>query len=117
MTKSLFEDLTSVFYPEISLPPLWQVIYHEAMRGHHILFDKEKVSYLEETLQKIIPSLTFEVPHNTVVETAITVMRLNSLSEMREYLNKLPDDFYHFFYRTYLYLLENMRFYVKSQLN
>jgi hypothetical protein len=34
-------------YPELDLPPLWEVLYQEAVRGNHMLFRKSDVELFE----------------------------------------------------------------------
>ena len=36
-------------YPGLNLPPLWQVIYQEAVRGHHLLFRKVDIERFTPT--------------------------------------------------------------------
>lgn len=111
MSKNLLEDLTTVFYPDVSLPPLWQVIYHEAMRGNHILFNKERLtSNTEKSSEKHQNDESFII-------IAMNILSLSNLSEMRSSLDQLPSYFYHSVFQIYLRLLESLRLHIKSQLN
>lgn len=60
----------------MNLPPLWNVLYDEALRGNHLLFEgmeREEAGSPDEDLGAII----------------VDLVSLNELSEMVEYINEL----------------------------
>lgn len=49
---SIPENYFEANYPPLPLPMIWRVIYHEAMRGNHILWDKtdlEAIEYMHQS--------------------------------------------------------------------
>ena len=116
MSKNLLEDLMSVFYPDVSLPPLLQVIYHEAMRGNHLVFDREKLASSDLQVRIINSAEAVKLDDQTV-DFVFGLLTLNDLNEIRTKLNSIPTDLYRILYRIYLHLLDNLKIYVKSQLN
>ena len=48
---SIPENFFQTLYPTSELPPLWEVIYQEAMRGHHLLFQRNDVEIFENQVR------------------------------------------------------------------
>jgi len=46
ISENYFED----HYPPLPLPMIWRVIYHEAARGNHLLWDRQDLADVESTL-------------------------------------------------------------------
>lgn len=51
--KPNLENLIQQNYPGPALPPLWEVIYQEAIRGHHLLFKKSDVEQFESEMHDV----------------------------------------------------------------
>lgn len=113
MLKKSLEDLTEVFYPEVALPPLWQVIYHEAMRGHHLLFKK---SWNMSSSEPAYP-LHLEEQQDHLVQIVIDILNCHDLKSMAAIIDSLSMGLYEKVYLVYLQLLDWSRDYVKLQLN
>lgn len=113
MQKKSLEDLTEVFYPQVALPPLWQVIYHEAMRGHHLLFRKALVA----TPSGEAYLLEKEEQQDYLVQIVMEILNCPDLKSMSAIIDGLPMALYQKIYLVYLKLLDWSRDYVKQQLN
>ena len=83
----LREDVLTDLYdtPEF-LPPLWRVIYQEAMRGHDILFPS--LAFSDEPLTEI----TIEADELQISEISCTIMAASDLSEMKRLIARLSPE-------------------------
>jgi len=104
------------YYPEVNLPPLWQVIYQEAIRGHHILFqraDVERFEAAEGVSEPWLDSAFTEELEGLVVDLAGSA----DLQEMVHIIDDLPEATRRNLYYMYRRVLWMWRCYVKDQLN
>lgn len=77
------ESLIQSNYPDLNLPPLWQVIYQEAIRGNHLLFDKKEVETFEA--ERVYFSKNWDDLVNEEIEELIT--HLAGCSDLREMMD------------------------------
>ncbi len=82
------EDLKYTPHPELDLPPLWQVIYHEAIHGNHILFEKELVDFFEKDISKSEHSFSDEQTEH-LVTSALILMSTTDFQKMRSLVKRL----------------------------
>ncbi|MCX6125218.1 MAG: hypothetical protein NTV34_10815 [Proteobacteria bacterium] len=50
-SQNIFENYFESNYPPLPLPMIWRVVYHEAVRGNHILWDRVDLDAIEEHVQ------------------------------------------------------------------
>jgi hypothetical protein len=84
---SAFEDQFLSSSPEAALPPTWQVIYNEGIRGNHILFSKDDVTRFrgESDLTDQVPELDIGEP---VSDAAFEVFTASGFPEMAEIIDR-----------------------------
>lgn len=73
------ENYFETNYPPLPLPMIWRVIYHEAMRGNHLLWDKVDLDEIEAT----VTSPNFKVnPEDKHLVTHFMAKFLSTISFM-----------------------------------
>jgi hypothetical protein len=114
-SASLLENLIQQNYSRTDLPPLWEVIYQEALRGHHLLFKRSDVEDFESSL-----SSNQNFDHNlyeSLEEIVVSLVSSNDLNTMVRIIDSLPRaerrNLYLFYQRT-VWLWRN---YSKESLN
>jgi hypothetical protein len=110
--SSLCEDLLIDQYAQPAfLPPLWRVIFQEAMRGHHLIFSKgimeskPEESRLEGTTRK------------SLEEFCVHLFAAPDLQSIRTMINFLPLDEQKQLFVIYLKLMQSLREENKAALN
>ena len=99
-----------------SLPPLWQVIYYEAVRGHHILFDHLDVVEARQLESK--PSQTISAEElEQLCESVVTIISCSDLASMRRAIKECPDCLRHQLFTIYRHFVEAWRQHLKCHLN
>lgn len=90
MRNQILENsMFSIYQNPDFLPPLWRVIYQEAIRGHHVLFDHiPQSSYGARTLTLGRPGAQSGLSEN-ILETIADIIKSSSITEMKEIINKL----------------------------
>ena len=94
---------------------LWQVIYQEAIRGHHLLFKRADVD-LFETIQMNAHTADYGV-FESLEEIVVDLVSSNDLNTMIQIIDALPITQRHslfLFYQRALWIWKN---YSKDQLN
>ena len=71
------------------LPPLWRVIYQEAVRGHHVLFDHvPHGKYSARSLTLSRPGISSGITEN--LQKAIgSILKAHSITEMKLIIRRL----------------------------
>ncbi len=49
--SSIYENYFESNFPPLPLPMIWRVVYHEAIRGNHILWDRADLDSIENLHQ------------------------------------------------------------------
>lgn len=98
------------------LNPTWRVIYQEAVRGHHIIFDS--------AAHHPSPQLTLERgrvdnPKNahTVEETFMSMLLSSDMNEIRRIAQSLSAVNYQFLYHIYLRTIQSWSWELRASLN
>jgi hypothetical protein len=115
MRSSMSEALIHLSYPESTLPPLWEVIYQEAIRGHHLLFRRDDIERYECDGNESFwqdASLTDELER--IVLRIIAAADLQAMVKTIDSLRDEDRQSLYFFYRRSLWM---WRHYMKSRLN
>lgn len=103
-------------YPGVGLPPLWEVIYQEAIRGHHLLFRKDEVEKFDSELCGT--DAGFDQAFSDEIEgIVVAVVEAADLQGMIDVIDSLREETrknLYFMYRRVLWMWRN---YVKEQLN
>ena len=111
--ESLIQDNN---YSGLELPPLWQVIYQESMRGHHLLFrpvDTERYEMLAERDE----SWSSDELTDEMERIAMRLVACPDLQAMVRIIDGLPDNTrrsLYVFYKRLLWVFQN---YVKRHMN
>ncbi len=75
-------------YPESPLPKLWQIIYQEAIRGNHILFEQNDVErFSTATLSEQECPKSFET---SIEEIICSILYSNNLTQMKAIICSCP---------------------------
>ncbi len=120
MSASPFlESFIHASYPGTNLPPLWQVIYQEAIRGHHLLFRPVDVARFEASAVGLGQSEAWlDQSITDDLETIVVqVIGCADLQGMINIVDALPEERRCNLYFMYLRLLWMWRHHVKEQLN
>ena len=115
-SSAVLEIMIQSNYPGLNLPPLWQVIYQEAVRGHHLLFRKVDIDRFDRAINGIDVWIN-ETLSDSLEEVAVTIVACNELQDMINIIDALAEaerrNLY-IFYRRILWMWQN---YAKNQLN
>lgn len=84
---SILESFFMSNYHDANLPPLWQVIYQEAIRGHHLLFRKEDVELFSNDRLKS----SAEIDDSWSDDIEPVVMDLLYASDLQEMVDRIDD--------------------------
>ena len=115
-SSALLEGLIHQNYPGLALPPLWQVIYQEAIRGHHLLFrrcDTERY----ETAATEAELWQDQAVTDELEAIAVDIVACPDLQSMVDLIDSLEDHTRRNLYLMYRRVLWMWRNYVKDQLN
>jgi hypothetical protein len=97
------------------LPNNWRVIYHEAFRGNHLLFDAADVESFSSARKT---SFVASSSHKKVaLRAAVRIVGEQSISTMRDEVNSLGIESKYYLFRLYLRYVESMRDQVKNSHN
>jgi hypothetical protein len=92
--------------PPTNLPPLWEVIYQEAIRGNHLLFHR-----IIADQSAVIPQL------DTVEEVVLSLLGCTDLQAMVHIIDQLTDNQYIGLYHLYRHVLRMWAGYSKDRLS
>jgi len=110
--SSLSEDLLMDQYAQPAfLPPLWRVIFQEAMRGHHILFSKSVLQSISEDTKLNGES------KESLEEFCVHLFAAPDLKSIRTMISFLPHDEQKQLFVIYLRLMQTLREENKSSLH
>jgi len=115
-TSPILENFIQMSYPGVRLPPLWQVLYQEAVRGNHMLFRRTDVERYDATL--INPDMWADAEIGEDFETLVLrLVGCADLQSMIRVVDSLVDDRrreLYFMYRRIIWVWCN---HIKNQLN
>jgi hypothetical protein len=100
LALSVIEEQFLSSNPSLGLPPTWQVIYQEGIRGNHILFSKNDVSSFRENSDLLDLSQATE-NCEAIAEAAYEVMTAASFPAMTEIIDKCELEIRHGLFRVY----------------
>lgn len=117
MTSSaILENFIHSNYPGVNLPPLWQVIYQEAIRGHHMLFRRSDVEMFDRETGN--HEMAFDAGFDDDMEImALKLISCADLQAMIKVVDALAVEERRSLYFMYSRVLWMWRNYVKEQLN
>lgn len=101
------QNLIKESYPDYNLPPLWQVIYQEATRGNHILFND--LDFDRNAKAKL------DLDYITFVMSEIA--SCSTLRDMKNMLAIIPEAGIIQVYNYYLIYLEQLKYQLRNTLN
>ncbi len=88
-SANLYENFFEESYPPLPLPMIWRVIYHEAVRGNHILWNSDDLASIEHSLQaaqfKIAPT-----EHDTIIQFMANLTSCGDFRELHNMIKGLP---------------------------
>lgn len=88
---AMYENLFETSVPPLPLPMVWKVIYSEAIRGNHILFDTEDLSAIESFYHSKDFRLK-EENNGPMAKFAVKFFSSSDFQEMRRLIKALPID-------------------------
>ncbi len=102
--SSLSEDLLMDQYAQPAfLPPLWRVIFQEAMRGHHMLFSKSLLQSMSGV------TLMDGEATESLEEFCVHLFAAPDLKSIRTMISFLPQDEQKQLFLIYLKLMQSLR--------
>ncbi|MBM4251057.1 MAG: hypothetical protein FJ146_03725 [Deltaproteobacteria bacterium] len=114
-SSPLLENLIQQNYSGVELPPLWQVIYQEAMRGHHLLFQRSDVELFESL--KSTYELTELASLSHIEENVMEILCCHDLDSMVRVIDAMPIGQRHLLFVLYQRALKLWRSYSKEHMN
>ena len=84
LALSIIEEQFLSSNPSLGLPPAWQVIYQEGIRGNHILFSKDDVQAFRDSA--VLNDSIEE--SDALADVAYEVMTAASFSAMTEIIDR-----------------------------
>jgi hypothetical protein len=90
-SANVYENFFESNVPPLPLPMVWRVIYNEAIRGNHILFDAEDIKSIDEYFH----SSNFKLrPENNgpMAKFAVKFFGSSDFAEMKSLFKALPLD-------------------------
>ncbi len=117
--KATYENLIAdSYHTQDLLPPLWQVIYQEAIRANHIIFHAEDVIRFNEETSRTYDSLTLDRPTpRHIRDSAYALFTAQSLADMRRIIASLDWPSRRMIFKIYLNLIMQLRKDIKAGLN
>ncbi len=99
------------------LAPLWQVIYYEAIRSNHILFDAADLTqFVEDTAaqKKQYRSIKDD---GSIERSFVQLLKCSNLTETRNYINQQPFAQRKQIFTMYLRYIDSLKANIKQSLN
>lgn len=104
------------FHDDHSLPPLWQVIYQEAIRANHIIFEKQDVECFESD-RSHEPICEHKIDFQDLSNIMISLFSSPDLGEITKKISSLPYRRKKQVYKIYRRFIESFRYQYKQSLN
>ena len=116
LARATSESIISEIYQSHALPPLWEVVYQEGIRGNHFLFTQDDLRAFEDALcgQALIGE---GFGSRGVEELVIPILESANLQEIRKILSSLTFDQKLDLFVLYKRALEFWGFHLKTVLN
>ena len=116
MEKSaLRENILLESYFNAPLPPLWEVVYQEAIRGHHLLFSKLEIANFESDRFK--PVLMTEEESDQLADLVTAIAHCSDLQSMLDMIEAQSEPARYALYNLYKKMLSVWGDYRKQLLN
>ena len=108
-------DLQEIIYDYPEIPTFWQIIYQEAIRGHHLLLleDDGVVSQHDVVLNETDKESVVE----SMTQHITKIASLNDLTTIHSYLSTLTKKEKLLLYHFYFQFLEDYKIQVRNSLN
>jgi hypothetical protein len=110
LNESSLNDLLEAY---ACLPQNWRVIYHEAFRGNHLLFDSRDVEQFGQAAIK----QTTRTEKKHALRAAVKLASSTNLTDMKMQISGLGVESKYYLFRLYLRYVASLREQVKSHLN
>lgn len=86
---NIFENYFESNYAPLPLPMIWRVIYHEAMRGNHILWDAKDLEAIDQMHQS--PEMKMNEEDRSAITTfMVKFMAGSDYRQLTEMIKALP---------------------------
>src|SRR5262245_35555528 len=112
-SSPILENFIQSNYLGVGLPPLWEVIYHEAIRGHHLLFSRTDVERYDRDLSQNAFWEDAQVTEE-LEAVAVKIVACAELQDMVRLIDALSDDQRRNLYTMYRRVLWMWRNYIKE---
>ena len=88
---AVYENFFESNVPPLPLPMVWRVVYNEAIRGNHILFDVEDLKAIEEFYHS--PDFKLNAENNVpMTKFAVKFFSSTDFKDMKAMIKALPLD-------------------------
>lgn len=87
-SSSIRENYFETTYPPLPLPMIWRVIYHEAMRGNHILWERNDLDAIEQKYQTAEFQMT-EEDRNVITKFMVRFLGCSDFRELQAMIREL----------------------------
>lgn len=116
MEKSaLRENILLETYFNAPLPPLWEVVFQEAIRGHHLLFSKPDIENFESGRIKV--ELMTEEESEQLADLVVAIAHCSDLQSMIDMIEAQTAQARYALYNLYKKMLSVWGNYRKQLLN
>jgi len=116
LARATSESIIQEIYQSHALPPLWEVVYQEGIRGNHFIFGQEDLRAFEDAL---CGSADIGQGFGTrgIEEMVIPILKSASLQDVRKILLSMSFEQKLDLYVLYRRALEFWAFHLKTVLN
>jgi len=103
-------------FPENDLlPPLWRVIYYEAIRANHILFNPSDLAQFNNQ------SNTLDTPtikdDGIIEKMFVNLLKCSNISDSQLHINQQPYNYRQQIFTMYLRYIDSLKANIKQSLN
>ena len=116
LKDSIRENYFETAYPPLPVPHIWRVVYQEAMRGQHILWDRDDLVMIEAELGSTDLSVT-EADKHFMSRFMVKFLTSSDFSELKHLLKSLPTKRKAFAFILYTRSLNVWKEWLKRNLN
>ncbi len=98
--------LTEQYARPLFLPPLWRIIFQEAMRGHHIIFPRAIIDLMQDPAEY---SRAAQKPNPTLEHFCVQLFAAPDFTSIRTLIHCLPIEEQKQLFAIYVHLMRSIR--------
>lgn len=107
--------LAGMFPENDLLPPFWRVIYYEAIRANHILFNpNDLANFINEPVRGYTPTIKDD---GIIERIFVTLLKCSNITESQLHINQQPYGLRKQIFTMYLRYIDSLKANIKQSLN